>query len=81
MRQRTVSTAFSVTFGSFSWSGAPSNGTTADVGEEAREFRAGLGGAIASVITDTARNPIGIAPFTGTFSDPATPAELQAFAA
>ena len=38
---------------------------------------AALNGAIA----DTARNPIGIPPFTGTFSDPVTPAEMQAFAA
>ena len=37
--------------------------------------------AISSAITDTARNPIGLAPFTGTFSDPITPAEMQAFAA
>jgi hypothetical protein len=42
---------------------------------------AAMDSAISSAITDTARNPIGIAPFTGTFSDPATQAELQAFAA
>jgi hypothetical protein len=42
---------------------------------------AAMTSAISSAITDTARNPIGIAPFTGTFSDPVTPAEMQAFAA
>ena len=42
---------------------------------------AAMSSAISSAITDTARNPIGIAPFTGTFSDPITPAEMQAFAA
>jgi hypothetical protein len=42
---------------------------------------AALDSAISSAITDTARNPIGIAPFTGTFSDSPTQAEMQAFAA
>ena len=37
--------------------------------------------AISSAITDTARNPLGIAPFTGTFSDPVRQAEMEAFAA
>ena len=32
-------------------------------------------------IVTTARNPIGIGPFTGTFSDPPTQAEMQAHAA
>ncbi len=32
-------------------------------------------------IATTARNPIGIGPFTGTFSDPPTQAEMQAHAA
>jgi hypothetical protein len=42
---------------------------------------AALAGAISSAITDTARNPSGLAPFGGTFSDPPTHAEMQAFAA
>jgi hypothetical protein len=37
--------------------------------------------AMTTAIADTARNPTAIAPFSGTFSDPVTPAELQAFAA
>jgi len=41
----------------------------------------GMNGAIATAIADTARNPSGIAPFGGTFSDPPTQAEMQAFAA
>jgi hypothetical protein len=32
-------------------------------------------------IAATARNPNGVAPFTGGFSDPPTQAELEAFAA
>ena len=32
-------------------------------------------------IGGTAKNPSGIGPFTGTFSDPPTQAEMQAFAA
>jgi hypothetical protein len=42
---------------------------------------AAMASAISSAITDTARNPIGIAPFSGSFSDPPTQAEMQAHAA
>ena len=37
--------------------------------------------ALAAAIADTARNPAGIGAFPGTFSDPPTQAEMQAFAA
>jgi hypothetical protein len=37
--------------------------------------------ATATAIAGTAQNPVGIAPFPGTFSDPPTQAEIQAFAA
>ena len=37
--------------------------------------------ALDSAIGGTANNPSGIAPFTGTFSDPPTQAEMMAFAA
>jgi hypothetical protein len=36
---------------------------------------------LSDAIATTARNPNAIAPFTGTFSDPPTQAEMQAFAA
>ena len=42
---------------------------------------AALGDAIASAIEGTARNPGGVSPFGGSFSDPPTQAEMQAFAA
>jgi hypothetical protein len=42
---------------------------------------AAMSSAISSAITDTARNPSGVAPFSGSFSDPPTQAEMQAFAA
>jgi len=37
--------------------------------------------ALATAIAGTAQNPTGITPFTGTFSDPPTQGEMQAFAA
>ena len=37
--------------------------------------------ALAAAIATSALNPSGIAPFAGTFSDPPTQAEMQAFAA
>ena len=37
--------------------------------------------ALATAISTTAQNPSGIAPFAGSFSDPPTQAEMQAFAA
>ena len=38
-------------------------------------------GAIDNAFAQTARNPATFAAFTGTFSDPPTQAEMQAFAA
>jgi len=37
--------------------------------------------AIGSAIADTPHNPSSIGPFTGSFSDPPTQAEMQAYAA
>ncbi len=38
-------------------------------------------GAIHNAFAQTARNPAHLRPFSGTFSDPPTQAEMQAFAA
>ena len=39
------------------------------------------GGQLADAIAGTARDPVGVEPFAGTFSDPPTQSEMQAFAA
>ena len=36
---------------------------------------------LADAIADTARNPNTVGPFTGTFSDPVTKAEMEAYVA
>ena len=54
--------------------GPPGEVTTA-------QMDAAIAGAVSTAIATTPRNPTGSAPFTGTFSDPPTQAEMIAYAA